>query len=168
MKVLPDGYYKSIFDINYKKLKENGIENLIFDVDDTLISNYDKQIDKKTLTFLKKLKKDFTIITMSNNRGKKIKYIEKNLNIKCISLSFKPFKRNYKKLSKTINIKNTIFIGNEIATDIFGAKRCNFKCILVDPISKKRPLHSFVYKFIELFVKDKEFKQGEYYEYYGK
>ena len=32
----PKSYYKSIYDINYDKLKEEGITCLIFDLDNTL------------------------------------------------------------------------------------------------------------------------------------
>ena len=35
-KYLPDIYKKSIFDINYKKLKEESIKCLIFDLDNTI------------------------------------------------------------------------------------------------------------------------------------
>ena len=162
MKVLPDGYYKSIFDIDYKSLKKNNIKNLVFDMDDTLISTKDKQINKKTLDFIKKLKKDFNIIIMTNNRGKKINYIRDKLQVTCYTLSFKPFKRNYKKLSKKISVEESVFIGDQISTDIWGATRNNFNCILVDSISKRK---SIIYKSLEKFIKDKNFEYNKYYEF---
>ena len=37
-KFIPDMYYKSIFDINYKKLKKMKIKCIAFDLDNTLAS----------------------------------------------------------------------------------------------------------------------------------
>ena len=34
---IPDMYQKSIYDIDYKKLKEKGIKCLLFDLDNTLV-----------------------------------------------------------------------------------------------------------------------------------
>ena len=33
----PDAYYKNIYEIDYKELKNIGIKNIFFDVDNTII-----------------------------------------------------------------------------------------------------------------------------------
>ena len=62
MKYLPDIYKKDIFDINYKKLKDEGIKCLIFDLDNTLVKIDSLDIDNKTKELIEKLKKDFIVI----------------------------------------------------------------------------------------------------------
>ena len=37
-KFIPDMYQKSIFTINYKKLKKRGIKCLLFDLDNTMVA----------------------------------------------------------------------------------------------------------------------------------
>ena len=44
---VPDLYKKSIYDINYKKLKQSGIKCLLFDLDNTLIPYNEKLPTKK-------------------------------------------------------------------------------------------------------------------------
>ena len=43
----PDAYQKSIYTINYDKLKENGIKCLLFDLDNTCVPYIDRTPTKK-------------------------------------------------------------------------------------------------------------------------
>ena len=56
-KYIPKMYKKNIFDINYEKLKNNGIKCILFDLDNTLLAVNSNTIDKKICSFVKKLKK---------------------------------------------------------------------------------------------------------------
>ena len=46
-KYVPDIYKKSIYTINYEKLKTRGIKCLLFDLDNTLVPYTDKVPSKK-------------------------------------------------------------------------------------------------------------------------
>ena len=56
---IPDIYQKSIFTINYDKLKKKGIKCLLFDLDNTISPAKEVVLCKKTKKLLDKLKKDF-------------------------------------------------------------------------------------------------------------
>ena len=45
--LIPDVYQKSIYSINYKKLKKNGIKCLLFDLDNTIVPCKEKEPDQK-------------------------------------------------------------------------------------------------------------------------
>ena len=55
--IIPTMYYKNINEINYKKLKESGINCLIFDLDNTLALLDEKECSKELLEIISKLKK---------------------------------------------------------------------------------------------------------------
>ena len=57
--MIPNAYYKSIFDIDYDKLKKKGYKYLFFDVDNTIISYKEDSVNKEILKLFKKLKKEF-------------------------------------------------------------------------------------------------------------
>ena len=61
-KYIPSMYKKSIFDINYDKLKSIGIKCLIFDLDNTIALIDTKLIPEEVKTLFIKLKKDFNIV----------------------------------------------------------------------------------------------------------
>ena len=45
---LPDMYQESIFTINYKKLKKNGIKCILFDVDNTITPAREEKFYEQT------------------------------------------------------------------------------------------------------------------------
>lgn len=68
----PDIYKKNIFDIDYSKLKKEGIKCLIFDLDNTLGLIDEKKCPSEVKKLIKKLKKDFTVFISSNNTKKEL------------------------------------------------------------------------------------------------
>ncbi len=48
-KYIPDVYQKSIYTIDYSKLKEKGIKCLLFDLDNTLAPYHIKMVDEKLI-----------------------------------------------------------------------------------------------------------------------
>ena len=72
-KFIPKMYQKSIYTINYPKLKEKGIKLLIFDLDNTIGSVHEEVMNKRTADFLTKLARDFTIVIASNSKEERVK-----------------------------------------------------------------------------------------------
>lgn len=167
--MVPNAYYKSIFDIDYKRLKSIGINNIIFDVDNTLIP-YDKYtLEKEYSNKLTELKKDFNIIIMSNSRSDRVFKIVKDLDVEAYYSSIKPLKKNYKKILNKYNRDECVFIGDQFMTDILGAKRMKCKVILVDRINNKEPIYTKFWRFFEFFVVNilhmkKSFKRHSYFD----
>ena len=63
----PHKYYKNIYEINYKKLKDEGIKCLVFDLDNTLGLITNIKCPDKTRDLLRSLQEDFCIFISSNN-----------------------------------------------------------------------------------------------------
>ena len=64
----PDAYQKSIYTINYDKLKENGIKCLLFDLDNTCVPYIDRTPTKKLKNLFDKLSEQgFKVIIFSNS-----------------------------------------------------------------------------------------------------
>lgn len=167
--MVPNAYYKSIFDIDYKRLKSIGIKNIIFDVDNTLIPYEEYTLDKKYNNKINELKKDFNIIIMSNSRSDRVLKIVKDLDVEAYYSSMKPLKKNYKKILNKYNKDECVFIGDQFMTDILGAKRMKCKVILVDRINNKEPIYTKFWRFFEFFVVNilhmkKSFKRHSYFD----
>jgi len=134
----PDEYVRSIFHIDYEKLMAKGIRNIIFDIDNT-IEPYDiplpSEKDKELLTRLKAM--GFTVCLVSNNRGKRVQEFNKELRLPAISNAMKPLKRGVKKIMAKVHAKphNTAFVGDQIFTDVWCARRVGVYSILVNPIA---------------------------------
>ena len=143
----PDIYQKDIYQIDYKRLKEDGIKCLLFDLDNTLIA-YDeiKASDelKKLIQELKQL--NFKVIIMSNSPKKRLLEVKKQLQVPIIYRAMKPFKTNFLRVFKQYkyNENDVAIIGDQLLTDIKGGNKVGITTILVEPLKEK---DAFITKF---------------------
>jgi len=139
-KFIPSFYVKNIKLIDYKFLKEKGIKALFFDLDNTIIAYDVDVISSEDALFFDQLAKDFKIVILSNAKKKRAKKACINMNVPYIAFAKKPFKFGFKKALKLVSTtrKEVAVIGDQLATDVYGANRMKFKyTILVDPVKKK-------------------------------
>lgn len=136
---LPTKFYRSIYDIDYKQLKEQGYDTLFFDLDNTIISYHIYVIEGREYDFLKKLKEDFNIYIISNNNKKRVLKAIGNLEIKFLHHAFKPMKCRFLRFIKRnkIDITNSIWIGDQVRTDVRLANKLKIDNFLVLPIDMK-------------------------------
>ena len=66
----------------------------------------------------------------------------------------KPSGKNYRKAMEIMgtNLSNTIFVGDQLFTDVFGAKRIGMKNILVRPIDPKEEIQIVLKRYLEKIV----------------
>ena len=147
--MIPDAYYENILKIDYSKLKEIGIKNIFFDIDNTIVPYKETKINKKTKDLFKQLKKDFNVFLFSNSRRKRVMNIANNLNVNAYYLSMKPLKKNYKKVMNMFNKDECIFIGDQLLTDVRGAKKNRLKVIFVDKLKDYEPITTKFWRLIE-------------------
>ena len=148
----PDIYQKSIYDIDYLKLKNRGIRCLLFDLDNTLVP-IDKDVpDKKLLEFFLYIEElGIKPIILSNSSKKRVTPFKEKCNVDSSFHSGKPFSKKYKKILETYHFKDTqvACIGDQLLTDIYGANRLGLTSILVNPISKKDHFRTKINRFFE-------------------
>jgi len=167
----PNIYKKTIFDIPYEKLKEEGIRCLVFDLDNTLGLVSHKSCPENTKKLIQELKKDFIVVISSNNTKSRIKLYLDELEIDGIAWSMKPLVRSLIIIKNKYKVhkKEMCIIGDQIVTDILAGKRFHIKTVLVDPLGEKdlkitglnRKIEA---KIIERYEKRGLFKRGSYYE----
>ena len=66
----------------------------------------------------------------------------------------KPSTKNYKKAMEIMgtNLQSTIFIGDQLFTDVYGAKRTGIRNILVKPIHPKEEIQIVLKRYLEKIV----------------
>ena len=169
--VIPNSYYQSVYDIDYSKLKKENIDTILFDIDNTIANVDDTNIPYKTKELISNLKKqNFKILLFSNNHKERVEPVSKTLNLKALSDAGKPAKKAYQKALKQINSKkeNTVAIGDQLLSDIVGAKKYGLKAILVDQLSKENNLKTGLAQklqkhMIKKLAKKNLFQKGKYY-----
>lgn len=167
----PDVYQKNIFDIDYDKLKKDGIKCLVFDLDNTLGLIDEMECPKESKKLLNKLKKDFHVFISSNNTRKRVEPYVRGLDIEGEYFSLKPLPKGLMRIRRKLGIKRNeiAMIGDQIVTDVFSGKLYGVKTVLVDPLGVKDLKITSVNRKIEGIIvrnyeKRKIFKKGNYYE----
>ena len=166
----PNMYKKNIFEIDYNRLKEQGIKCLVFDLDNTLGLIEHERCPLKTKKLLKELQKDFLILISSNNTKKRIAPYLKDLGIGGVAFSLKPSTKGLRWIKKNYNLKKKemVMIGDQIVTDILSGNRYKIMTILVDPLGEKdlritglnRKIEARIIKY---YKKRGMFERGKYY-----
>ena len=157
MILYPDYYCKDVTQITPELLRNNNIKGLVLDIDNTLID-----IDRKMLDGAKQwhdniLKEGFKSMILSNtNKIDKVEQVANTLNIEYINFAKKPAKSGFTKAKNKLKLEpeNIAVIGDQIFTDVLGAKRSKMFAILVEPVDKrdfwytkwKRPMENFIIK----------------------
>lgn len=129
---------KTVFEINYDELKNQGIKVIAFDLDSTVMKSKSGTFDEQTQKLFENLKKDFFLMIISNNSNPE--YIAKavsQIDFPVIGNAHKPCTKISKKFLKEhgISIDEMIMVGDRPLTDILFGKLLGCKTILVDSIS---------------------------------
>ncbi len=140
-KFIPNEFHNSFFDVDFKKLYDQGFRIILSDLDNTLIS-YDE--DKPTKEILDKYEVlesiGFELVLISNNVPSRISTFTENTKIKGFANARKPLLIGIKKALAATKLQDkskTIIIGDQLMTDIWAANRFGSHSILVNPIKKK-------------------------------
>jgi len=150
----PDEYRISSYVIPYQELYEKGYRGIIFDIDNTLVP-HDAPADKRAIELFEKLKEiGFSSCLLSNNRAHRVKSFNENIHTNYIYDADKPSTKNYKKAMTLMgtDTTNTLFVGDQLFTDTWGAKRTGIHCILVKPIHPDEKMQIVLKRYLEKIV----------------
>ncbi|HKM02319.1 MAG TPA: YqeG family HAD IIIA-type phosphatase [Bacilli bacterium] len=136
-KFTPTYHAKSIYEVPLDFFKNEGILNILVDLDNTLASYKQHQADEKAKAFVESaLNAGFNLIIVSNNRGERVKSYAASLGIEYRADMRKPLKFKFNRIlnEKKFEKHETILIGDQLLTDVFVANRVGIKSMLVDKL----------------------------------
>lgn len=150
----PDEYVESTYVIPFEKLYEEGYRGVIFDIDNTLVPHGAPADDraKELFTRLKALGVEACLL--SNNKEPRVKMFNEEIQVNYIFKANKPSVKNYQKAMELMgtDVTNTIFVGDQLFTDVWGAKRTGIRNFLVKPIHPKEEIQIVIKRVLEKVV----------------
>ena len=150
----PDTYVASTYVIDFEKLYEDGVRGLIFDIDNTLVP-HGEPADQRAVALFAKLKEiGFECCLISNNQEPRVKMFNEKIQVNYVYNAHKPSVKNYFKAMGIMGTdqSNTVFIGDQLFTDVWGAKRSGIRNILVKPIYPKEEIQIVLKRYLEKIV----------------
>lgn len=150
----PEEYMASTYVIPFEKLYEEGYRGIIFDIDNTLVM-HGAPADERSKRLFGRLKHlGFECCLLSNNQAPRVKMFNEEIQVHYIANAHKPSTANYEKAMELMGTDktNTIFIGDQLFTDVWGAKRTGIRNILVKPIHPKEEIQIILKRMLERVV----------------
>ena len=150
----PDRIQNSTYEIDFEKLYKKGYRGVIFDIDNTLVE-HGKDADKRAEELFARLHAmGMKTCLLSNNKEERVMRFNKNIQTNYIYDAHKPSRKNYMRAMKKMgtSLQSTIFVGDQLFTDVWGAKRCGMANILVRPIDPKEEIQIVLKRYLEAVV----------------
>lgn len=165
MLLFPDSAYKSAYEIPYVELYSRGYRGIIFDIDNTLVE-HGEPADERSKELIKNIKDiGLKVCLISNNTEDRVKPFAEAVGSDYVYHASKPFTREYKHAMTIMGTdkSNTVFVGDQIYTDIVGGNLSGIYTILVTPMKQdpdtwirvKRKLEKPVLALYHINVKTK-------------
>lgn len=150
----PDEYLDSAYAIDFESLYSRGYRGVIFDIDNTLVP-HGAPADKRSIALFARLRKiGFKSLLLSNNKEPRVKMFNDKVHSRYIYKAGKPSTKNYFKAMELMGTtpETTMFVGDQLFTDVWGAKNAGIRTWLVKPIHPKEEIQIILKRRLEWIV----------------
>lgn len=150
----PKVYLDSTYDIDFEQYYQDGYRAIIFDIDNTLVP-HGAPADQRAIALFKRLHAlGYQTMLLSNNKEPRVKMFCDAVDAEYIYKAGKPNPANYREAMKRMHTdeKNTLFVGDQIFTDVWGANKAGIYSILVKPIHPKEEIQIVLKRYLEKVV----------------
>ncbi|MBO4749260.1 MAG: HAD-IIIA family hydrolase [Lachnospiraceae bacterium] len=150
----PDHEVDSAYTIDYAALFASGKRAVIFDIDNTLVPHGAPADDRAIALFTKLHEIGYGTLLLSNNKEPRVKPFCDNVSSKYIHKAGKPGRAAYEKAMQLLESEpaSTIFVGDQLFTDVWGAKKAGIETYLVKPIHPKEEIQIVLKRILEKVV----------------
>lgn len=145
---------QSSYDIDYEQLYREGYRGILFDIDNTLVEHGADATPRSIELFARLKRIGFQTCLISNNSDERVRRFNKDIGTNYIHKANKPSTKNYYRATKIMgtHIDNTVFVGDQLFTDVYGANRAGMMTYLVKPIHPKEEIQIVFKRKLERIV----------------
>ena len=150
--LVPDYFFNTFDEASAEFLSSIGVKGILLDVDNTLEPYENPAPTEKVLLWFKSLKeRGITAAIVSNNNKERIDIFNKDLCLPAYAKAKKPFKKRLiQAMAELGTVPNeTVFMGDQIFTDVWAARNAGVRAILVPPIKDKTDVFTKFKRLLE-------------------
>ena len=133
-----DIFLDSILDVTPQLLEQHGARGLSLDIDNTLIGHDVPIPDETVLRHLRTLEENgIKLCVVSNNNAARVSSFSEKIGVKYYTAdALKPKKAGYIRASQSMGLplSEIAAVGDQVFTDVWGAKRAGCCAILTKPL----------------------------------
>ncbi len=150
----PDQEADSAYNIDYQGLYERGYRGVIFDIDNTLVPHGAPATEKAKAFFARLREIGFQTMLLSNNKEPRVQPFADEVGSPYLYKAGKPGRRGYEAAMERMGTRagNTVFVGDQLFTDVWGAKKAGIRTFLVKPIHPREEIQIVLKRYLERVV----------------
>lgn len=150
----PKEYRDSAYDIPYEEFYKRGIRGVIFDIDNTLVP-HGEPADERAVELFKRLHgMGMKTCLLSNNKEPRVASFAAQVDSPYIFKGKKPKRGGYERAMRLMGTRKetSLFVGDQLFTDVYGANRMEIYGILTKPIHPKEEIQIVLKRYLEAVV----------------
>lgn len=150
----PDVYLDSAYEVDFETLYQRGFRGVIFDIDNTLVP-HGAPADERSIALFDRLRRiGFESVLLSNNKEPRVKMFNDKVHSQYLYKAGKPARKGYLAAMELMGTSpdTTLFVGDQLFTDVWGAKRAGILTYLVKPIHPKEEIQIVLKRRLEWIV----------------
>ncbi|MDO7905511.1 YqeG family HAD IIIA-type phosphatase [Paenibacillus sp. JX-17] len=136
--LMPKLRVNTVFDIDLEALYKQGYRGIITDLDNTLVGAKAPNATPELVVWFEKVKQaGFQLVIVSNNKLNRVSLFATPLDIQYVHEARKPSNAPFRKAMKMMELtpEQTVVVGDQMLTDVYGGNRLGLYTVLVLPIS---------------------------------
>ncbi|MCR5619026.1 MAG: YqeG family HAD IIIA-type phosphatase [Lachnospiraceae bacterium] len=144
----------SAFAIPYESYFAMGKRGIIYDIDNTLVM-HGAPADQRSIELFEKLRYiGFKTVLLSNNKEPRVKPFADKVGSLYVYKAGKPSLKGYVKAMELMGTtpETTLFVGDQIFTDVWGANRAGIDTVLTKPIDPREEIQIILKRRLEWFI----------------
>lgn len=147
----PDRREESAYTVPYQAYFEKGVRGVIFDIDNTLVP-HGAPADQRAMDLFGRLHHmGMAVCLLSNNKEPRVSSFARQVKSPYIFKGGKPGASGYRKAMAKMGTDpgTTLFVGDQLFTDIYGARRLGIRTVLVRPLDPREEIQIVLKRFLE-------------------
>ncbi len=151
----PDCFAERLSSVSLDDLSARGIRGIIVDLDNTLVGyGQDHLADVDAAWIAAARSRDFRIVLVSNNFTGRVGRVGDLLGVPAIASALKPWPGSFARALRLLGTSKaaTIVVGDQLFTDVLGAKLSGLSSILTHPIVPRDWLGTRILRMLERLV----------------
>lgn len=151
----PDGFAERLCRVSLADLAARGFTGIIVDLDNTLVAYGGEHLTEEDAAWIAAARaQGFAVCLVSNNFNERVLKIGSALDVPAVANALKPLPRGFEAALRLLGTPRdrTVVVGDQLFTDMLGAKLLGLHCILTEPLVAKDWLGTRVLRMLERVV----------------
>jgi len=148
----PTRFATRITEIDLDALRARGIRGVILDLDNTVVGfRCLTPLDEDAAWVRRAKERDVRVAVLTNNGTPWAIEVAKDLGIPCIPRARKPLPSGFRRALGVlcVDAHEAVVVGDQLFTDVLGAKLAGLEVILVDPLVRVDPWRTRPLRWLE-------------------